>query len=449
MEQKKPMFSNRQLFQLLWPLIIEQLLNVLVGMIDVLMVAAVGEAAVSGVSLVDSVNILLIQVLAALTAGGTVVCSQYIGAKNKEKASKTAGQLVMLTVGGTLVVVVLFLVFGRHLLALIFGQVDSDVMGNAYTYFIITTFSFPFLALYNSGAALFRAMGNSRISMKVSMFMNGLNVAGNALCIFVLKMGVSGVALPTLTARMTAAMIIMTLLQRSDGMIRIQGISDMRPEGSLIRRILSIGIPSGMESGMFQFGKLMLQSLVSTLGTAAIAGYAVAGNLVTYLYLPGNALGLAMVTIVGQCLGANEVEQAKNYTKKLVFLDYAMLAVLSTVLIAGRGFFVGMYSLSPEASKMAIGLLVSHCIAMILWPPAFLMPYSFRAGYDAKFTMVIAVASMWIFRVGLAYIFVKIMHFPVLFVWIAMYIDWIFRFFVFIWRFRGYSERVQVCVNKL
>lgn len=316
-------------------------------------------------------------------------------------------------------------------------------MRNAHIYFVITAFSFPFLSLYNSSAALFRAVGNSQISMRVSLLMNGMNVVGNAICIYGLKMGVTGVAIPTLISRMTAAILLFTLLQKSSNDVRIKQISDFRPQGDMICRILGIGIPGGIESSVFQLGKLMLQSLVSTLGTSAIAGFAVAGNLVMFVYLPGNSLGLGLTTVVGQCVGAREAEQAKKYTKKFVFLNYAFLAVIATGLAVGRYFWIGLYNLSPEAVSMASGLVLSHCIMMVIWPLAFLVPYTFRASSDAKFTMVVSITCMWIFRVFLAYFFVKYMHKGILYVWIAMYIDWVARVIIYWWRMRGYSERVQ------
>lgn len=443
MKRSDPLFSNRELYQLLWPLIIEQLLNVLVGMVDVVMVASLGEAAVSGVSLVDALNQLVIQFLAALTAGGTVVCAQFIGMKNKRMASQSAGQLFTITLSGAAVVTVGLLVGGRQLLFLIFGRVEPEVMANAFTYFVITTLSFPFLAIYNCGAALFRATGNSKVSMKTSLFMNGLNIVGNAICIFGLHMDVSGVAIPTLISRMAAALLIFFLLQRPENEIRIHHISDLRPQGRLIHRILSIGIPGGVENGMFQFGKLTLQSLVSTLGTSAIAGYAVACNLVMFLYLPGNALGLGMTTVVGQCVGANETEQARYYVKKLLLINYAMLAVLTVVLGGGRGLWVNIYQLSGEASAIARKMVLAHCIAMLVWPVAFLLPNALRAANDARFTMIIAIFSMWVFRVGLAYLFIKGFHHDVTYVWYAMFVDWIFRMVVFLWRFSGFSKRVE------
>lgn len=430
------LYNRQQLNKLIFPLVIEQLLIVLVGMADVLMVATLGEAAVSGVSLVDAVNNLILQVLFAMTAGGTVICAQFIGAKDNRNASRAGGQLFFITVSSCLLICLVFVMGNRFILSLIFGKVEQAVMDNAVIYMFLTALSFPFLALYHSGAAIFRAQGNTKISMLVSLLMNVINVIGNAFCIFVLKMGVMGVGIPTVISRIIAALCIVFLLQKKDNPQRLQALSDLIPDPGLLKRIFAIGIPNSVESGLFQFGKLMLQSLVSTLGTSSIAAFAVASNLVTYLYLPGNALGAALITIVGQCYGAGEYKQAKYYTNKLIKMNYAMLAVLSSILIIGRSFWVGLYSLSGVSAGLAEGLLLSHSIAMIVWPLAFLYPYYFRAIGKAAFTMLVAVVTMWIFRVGLAYVFVAFMHKNVLWIWYAMFADWIVRAIIYVRAFR-------------
>ena len=275
------MFTRKDLVKLLLPLIVEQLLAVLVGMADVVMVAAVGETAVSGVSLVDSISILIIQMLAALATGGSVVCAQYIGKKQPENACEAAGQLILITTMVSAVIAVVALLGNRHLLSMIFGKVEDSV-----------ALSYPFLAVYNSCAALYRAMGNSKVSMYASLVMNAINIAGNAICVFGLHMGVEGVGIPTLVSRAFAAILMLFLIQRPQNVIRIRNLQELRFNGRMIEDILKVGVPNGMENTMFQFGKLFLQSLVSSLGTVAIASYAVASNLVTFEYLVGNAIGL-------------------------------------------------------------------------------------------------------------------------------------------------------------
>ncbi len=188
------------------------------------------------------------------------------------------------------------------------------------------------------------------------------------------------------------------LIQKPDNIIRINRLSELRPNFHMIRNILSIGIPNGLESGMFQFGKIALQSLVSSLGTAAIASYAVASNLVTLLYLPGNAIGLGLITIVGQCVGAGETGQAKQYTRQLTGINYAILIVLCTVMIVFGGPLVGIYRLSSEASAISRQMITAHSIAMVVWPLR--LPYRIHSGlsrckiYDGRFS---------IFHVGVPY----------------------------------------------
>lgn len=437
------MFSRKDLIRLFGPLLVEQLLAVLVGMADVMMVAAVGETAVSGVALVDSISVLVIQVLSAMATGGAVVCSQYMGKKNTEQASRAAGQLVLITALLSLFIASAAFIGNRRLLGVIFGSVEKAVMDNAQIYLWFTAMSYPFLALYNSGAALFRSMGNSKVSMKVSLAMNAINVIGNAICVFGFHMGVEGVALPTLVSRMFAAVVMIFLMRNPKNSICVNHLKQLVPQPDMIQKILAVGIPSGLENGMFQFGKISLQSLVSTLGTASIAGYAVASNLATFQYLPGNALGLGLITIVGQCVGAGEPEQAKAYTRKIIAVNYGLLFVICSAMAFLREPLTGIYHLSPEAWELSQKLLLAHSCGMVLWPLAFALPNTLRAGLDAKFTMMISVFSMWAFRIGLGYVFVKGLHMSVLGIWYAMFVDWTFRLIVFVWRFHGFSARVR------
>lgn len=437
------LFSRKDLTKLLIPLIVEQLLAVAVGMADVVMVAAVGEDAVSGVSLVDSISVLVIQLLSALATGGAVVASQYLGKKRPAKACHAAGQLIMITTLASAVIAGTALAFNERLLGLIFGAVEPPVMENAVIYFGITAISYPFLALYNSCAAIFRSMGNSKVSMLVSLVMNGMNVAGNYLCVFILHWGVEGVAYPTLLSRMTAAGIMLVLVTRRGNVIRLRSRADLRPNRRMIGSILSVGIPSGLENSIFQVGKLTLQSLVSSLGTTALASYAVASNLVTLQYLPGNAIGLGMITVVGRCVGAGEYGQAKTYAKRLVLLNYAFLAVICTVMAAFGPGIIGMYQLSAPAAGEALRMMSAHAAAMVIWPIAFALPNTLRASFDAKFTMAVSVFSMWAFRVLLAYWFVKGLHLGIMGVWYGMFVDWAFRAVMFGGRFRGYGKKIR------
>ncbi len=432
----KPLFTREELKKLIIPLILEQLLAISIGMSDTLMVSACGEAAVSGVSLVDSISVLLIQILSALATGGAVVCSQYLGKKMLERARVSAGQLmfIMLVVSVTVMVAVLF--SSEFLLRTIFGQIEADVMENARVYFLVTALSYPFLGVYNAGAALFRSMGNSKISMYTSLVMNIINIAGNALLIFGFGLGVLGAALSTLVSRTISALVMAVLLCKKDNPLCIASLACLRPQWDVISRILKIGIPSGVENGMFQIGKLLVSSLTATFGTAAIAANAVANSIAGFANIPGNAIGLAMVTVIGRCIGAGEKEQARNYSRKLLGIAYVGMFLTNLAVFVGVKPLVSCFSLSEEAHGIAVQLLRTFAVcAILIWPLSFALPNTLRAAGDAKYTMVVSVFSMWVFRVFSSYFFAGTLGLGVLGVWIGMYVDWLFRSILFVIRY--------------
>ena len=303
--QREKLFANHELLTLLWPLIIEQTLSVLVGMADTVMVSSVGEAAISGVSLVDMINQLIITVFAALATGGAVVTSQYLGAKKPEQAARSAGQLVGLSALLGLAVAA----FCLPMLRLLFGAITDDVMHAAVIYFTITALSFPFLALYNAGAAIFRSTSNSAVSMKVSVIVNAINFGGNAICIYLLGMGVEGVAIPTLISRAVGAFIILALAAQHEYVLHITPRSVTHLERGTVQSILRIGIPSACENSLFQLGRVLVVSMISLFGTVHISANAVANNLDAVGAIIGQAMGLAIITVVGRCVGAQDMQQ--------------------------------------------------------------------------------------------------------------------------------------------
>ena len=434
--ESKPLFTRQQLTALLLPLIAEQALSVTIGLADTLMVSSVGEAAVSGVSLVDTFNTLMIQIMTALATGGAVA-SQYIGHREEKNARAAAAQILFI-MSSFSVLVAAVVVVGRHaILRGIFGAIDADVMRYAETYFLLSALSYPFIGLYNAGAALFRAQGNSKISMMSSLVMNVVNIGGNAILIFGFGMGVMGAALASLISRAVACCAVLFLLQKPDCMLRITGLSALRPDGGLIRRILRVGIPAGIENGMFQIGKLSVSSLTSTLGTAAIAANAVAGNISSFLNVPASAVGIGALTVVGQCLGAGEKAQAKRYSRLLLLTAYAGDWAMN---LSGLFFLnklaLSWFNLSPEAYGMALELMVwFNAVSLILWPSSFTLPNILRAAGDAAFTMTVSVISMWVFRVAFCYLMVLKFHCGLLFIWMGMFLDWAMRSLFFCVRF--------------
>lgn len=435
--EKKPyLFDNRALMALIIPLIIEQMLAVLVGMADSIMVASVGEAAVSGVSLVDNIMVLLINVFAALGTGGAVVAGQYLGQQRKEKACQAAEQLVWFITICAVVITLVIYACKYWILHGVFGQIEADVMGHADTYLMIVTASIPFIALYNGGAAIFRTMGNSEISMRVSIVMNIINVAGNAILIYGFHRGTEGVAIPTLVSRMTAAILIMVLLADRRRAIYVRPSRRYRPDWAMIRKILGIGVPNGLENSMFQLGKIIVLSLVSTFGTYAIAANAVSNVIASFQVLPGMAIALAVTTVIARCVGAGDYGQVKYYTKKLLCITYACMVVTNVIIVLVLPLILKAYDLSSQTAEVTTDIVIFYAVCCVLiWPLAFTIPATFRASGDAKMCMVISVVSMWIFRIIFSYILGKYMGMGVFGVWVAMIIDGVVRSICFIARY--------------
>lgn len=431
-----PLFTKRALFTLIWPLLLEQTLSVTMGMADTLMVAGVGEAAVSSVSLVDTLNVLIIQILSALATGGAVIASQYLGRRDTENACRSAAQLYSVLGISTVVVGIVCMLLSRPILRGVFGSIDEDVMRFAQQYFLISAVSYPFIGLYNGGAALFRAQGNSRISMLASLVMNVINIAGNALLIYGFGMGVIGAALATLIGRVFAAVFILWQNQNLSNPLRVQELADLKPHSQPIRQILSLGIPSGLENGMFQIGKLCVSSLTSTLGTSAIAANAVANSVSTLANIPGNTMSLAMIPVIGQCLGAGDKKQAKHYSVTLLGIAIGGLAIANALVFVLMPEIVTWFNLSAEASMLCTTVVHMFNVASVFfWATSFTLPNALRAGGDAKYTMTVSIISMWLFRVILSYVFVLQFQLGLAGVWLGMFCDWVFRSICFLIRF--------------
>ena len=432
------MFSNRDIRTLLVPLVIEQILAMMVGMTDTLMVSSVGEHAVSGVALVDMVNYLVITVMAAVATGGTVIVSQYLGGDQKNNAGKAAGQLMMMSAFISLGIMIFCLVFRFTLLHLLFGTVEEDVMRAAVTYFVITACSFPFLGIYNASAAIFRSMGKTSVTMYLAILMNLVNITGDFIGVEVLRAGVAGVAFPTLISRGLEA-LIMTILafnEKNAVFLRLKDIFIWRKE--LLGKILHIAVPGGIENGLFALGKVLVTSIVSMFGTTQIAANGVANSIDQIAVVVVNAVNLAMITVVGQCMGAKLADQAQWYTRKLMKISYISTGVLGAVVCVLLPWLLPLYRLPQETLRYAAVLIIMHNgFAFALHPTSFNLANSLRAAGDANYTMVIGIGSMLIFRLGAAFLFGIVLDMEITGVWIAMGMDWLARSAAFLWRYKG------------
>ena len=428
------LFSNRKLIRLIVPLVVEQGLTILVGMADGVMVSSVGEAAISGVSLVDMINAVILVLFAALATGGAVVTSQYLGARNMEKARKSTGQLVIMATGLGILTMVPCFIFAEPLLKLCFGAIAPDVKAAGLAYLRVTALSFPFIALYNAGAAIFRSVGNSKVSMQVSMLMNVINVVGNAFCIFVLKWGVYGVAIPTLVSRGAAGIAMMVMVSKPNQELQLTREGLRGIDGPMMGSILRIGVPSACENCFFSLGRLIVASMITLFGTSQVSANAVAGNIDRIGIIMGQAMGLAMVTVVGQCIGARDTDQATYYIKKMLRWTYIVQGISNVLILVFLRQLVGFYStLSGETTELAMRLSAMHAsLAIIFWPVSFVLPNALRASNDVKFTMWVGVGSMLAFRIIGSWVLCVQLQMGATGVWIAMILDWVCRtgFFV-------------------
>ena len=436
---KEMMFTNRQLVALMWPLLLEQLLAITVGLADSLMVATVGDAAISAVSLVDSISNLMIYIFSAMATGGAAVAGQYIGQRQKEDACNAGQQLIALLGAVSIFFVALLYLFRTQILTVMFGHIEPDVMAATNTYYLYVMASIPGIALYNGGAALFRTMGHSDVSLKVSLLMNSINVIGNAVLIFGFGMDVAGVAIPTLVSRTVAAIVILSLLFNRDLMLHLSDIRGFRVDMRLMKNIFYIGVPSGVENGMFQLGRLVLFSLISTFGTASMVANAIGNTISNFNCFAGQAINLGLAAVVSQCVGAGEFDQARAYLKKIAKWTYGIMAAVNLTIIALLPLIMRVYNVSPEAEKLAVTVTLIHGISSIfIWVPAFMVPGFLRAAGDTKFTMLASMLTMWVVRVLLAYVLGKYMGYGVIGVWFAhAIVDWTVRGAIFLLRYRS------------
>ena len=440
MEQQQHMFTNRMIRNLLIPVVLEQLLNSIMGTADTMMVSNVGSAAISAVSLVDSINVLVIQAFSALAAGGAIVCAQYIGQRNKEKANESARQVLFIITAISVAVSLICLVFQKPLLRLIFGSVEAEVMRASEVYFFYTALSFPFIAAYDSAASIFRAQDNTRGPMTISMISNVMNIAGNAIMIWVFHMGVAGAALSTLISRIFCAVVVLIQLrkEREGQEIVVRDYFKIRPNWSMIKRILVIGIPSGVENSMFQLGKLAIQSTVSTLGTAAIAAQAMTNILENLNGIAAIGVGVGLMTIVGQCLGAGRKDEAVYYIKKLCVIAEIVVLTSCLIVFALTKPVTILGGMEKESADMCFHMVMWITIMKpLVWTMAFVPGYGLRAAGDVKFSMITSCCTMWACRFCLCVFLIRVMGFGPMGVWIGMFADWTVRSIIFTWRFHS------------
>ncbi len=445
MEQSSKIeFSNKKLLLILMPLVFEQILNVFVGMADTIMVSGVGESAVSGVSLVDSINVLLITLFMSLTTGGYVIISQALGQRDEKKAVNCANQMVLITTIIAIFVMAFSLQFNQLILNLAFKDIEADVMTNAKIYFYLTAISYPFFAIQSACSAVFRSMGKTKITLYVAIFMNLFNVIGNYVFIVLMGWNAAGVGASTLIVRIFGGLLLLVLALNKSNQVHLTNPIKWRFDLSIIKKMMNISIPASIDGVIFQLGKILLQSLVVTFGTSAIAANAVANNIAGISNIAGSALGTVLIMVSGQLIGAREFEKVKFYTKKLIIWNIVAVGVVNVFVLLFQNQIIGLFNLTPEGVEIAENLvLIFSVMSTLFWATSFTLPNALRAANDARYTMFVSIISMWTFRIGFSYLLCLKFGFGVSGIWIAMCIDWISRSAFFLHRFKSGKWQIQ------
>lgn len=432
------MFTNQDLKNMIVPLFFEQLLVMLVGIMDTFIVSYVGEAAVSGVSLVNSFNTIFIYLFTALASGGAVVISQYIGNKDQKNSVRSSSQLLMFSTLFSIVLTCIVLMFHQAILSALFGKVEIDVMNACITYIVISALSYPFIAIYNAGASLFRSMGKTKTTMYVSLASNIINVIGNCIGVFVLQAGVAGVAIPSLIARAFSAMVITNLCFKNNQATYYTKKDLFAFDTDILRRVLSIAVPNGIENGIFQFVKVALSSVVALFGTYQIAANGVAQSIWSLAALMGATLGPVYITVIGQCMGNGDKEQAKYYFRKLNKLAIVLSVAWNAIVLALTPLLMHFYQLSSETVQLIFYLVVIHNVFnAIVYPISGPLSNGLRAAGDVKFTMFVSIASTLLGRFVFSIIFAIYLNLGVIGIAFAMCLDWTIRAVIFYCRYRS------------
>ena len=435
MEQKAEVFSNQQLKEMIVPLFFEQLLIMLVGMADTLVVSYAGEVAVSGVSLVNQFNTIFIYLFTALASGGAVVISQYIGRNQKDAAGASASQLLLFSTGFSMIVAGIVLAGNEWILRLMFGKVEESVMEACVTYLRISAYSYPALAIYNAGAAVYRSLGRTDVTMYLSVASNIINVIGNLIGIFVLHAGVAGVAYPSLIARIFSAIVITALCFRRKNGVFYRGKWIFRWDSAAMRQILNIAVPNGLENGVFQLVKVALSSIVALFGTYQIAANGVAQSIWSLAALAGVAMGPVFITVIGQCMGNGDTDAAEHYFKRLTRITLLISSAWNLLIFLLTPFFMKFYALQPETKRLVIWLVLIHNVFnAAAYPFSGALSNGLRAAGDVKFTMYVSVISTIAVRLLLSWLLGIVLKMGVIGIAIAMVCDWSIRAVIFFWR---------------
>lgn len=428
----------KQVFAIIIPIFVDSAFIVLMSLMSTAMISSSGVAAVSAVSMVDSINMFIINLFVAIATGGTVIVAQYKGSGNQEMVSKAASQAISAVAIVSIVISVFVMLFHTSALSLLFGNADADVLHNAKIFLIGSCISYPFIAIYQAVTGVLRGVSETKACLLLSLILNLSYFGLNIVLIKLFDMGVIGLSISLILARVLGMAASLIYLLRYNQSLRFKISNALRVNFSILKKIMFIGIPFAAEQMFFNGGKLLTQTFIVQLGTLAITVNAISNSLSMLFQIGGTALSVAVVTVVGQCIGRKNIEDARKFIKSFMLLSTVFFVLITAIILPFFPLLVSIYSPPKEIIPAIFALILLLSIAQpFLWSLSFVMPSALRAAGDSKFTSVTSLLSMWLFRIILGYILGITLQFGLMGVWLAMVAEWGIRGVIFAWRFKG------------
>jgi putative MATE family efflux protein len=431
-------FDSKQIIAIIVPILADNTFMILMGMLNTAMISSAGVAAISAVSMVDSLNMFMINVFVAIATGGTVIVAQYKGAGNEAMLPRAAAQTLTAVAFSAVIISAAVIAFRAETLNLLFGGAEPDVYDNAVIYLVGSCLSYPLLAVYQAVAGVLRGVAETKAALVLSMIMNVSFFLLNIVILTVLDMGVAGLVISQLLARLLGMFASLIYLIKINHSLRFQIKNALRADFALIRKILFIGIPFAAEQLFFNGGKLLTQTFIVQLGTLAMTANAIANSMFMLFHIVSTALSVAVVTVVGQCIGRGDIGDARKFAKSFILLSTLSFLASAVIILPLFPYIVRLYA-PPEAIIPVIFrlALITAIGSPIFWSHSFILPAALRAGGDSTYTSIVAMASMWLIRVTLGYVFGIPLGLGIVGIWLAMVIEWAFRAAIFVWRFKG------------
>ena len=427
--KRAPLFSNRALLNLGVPLALNSLMAIFMGMADSVMVSSAGATAVSAVSIVDAVNNVFVTVSDSIPTGGSVVTSQYIGARQQEKAKESIRQILYSGIIIATFLMVLLLCLRKQVLRLIYGSIETAVFNQAVTYFTIILLSFPFLVAGCTATATLRSMAKSRLAVTITISANIINVIGNAILIYGFDLGVAGAAISTVFGRIVWCIWGLMALRSEKLPVKLEKVFPVRIHWDIMKRVLRVGLGTGFENSLLHIGRLALSSLSASFGTIYIAAYSLSNTLNNFGWVMITAVTTTAMTVVGQCIGAGEKDQARQYAKKLLTVGCCIMLTMFSLIFLLRHQLVSMYQLTPE--ELEVAAYNTGILAILTMCSCYFMAFTpmgiFRAAGDMHYPVIVACSAMVFFRVGLSYLLCYGFQMGLMGIWLGMSADWAFR----------------------